>query len=211
MGQEDARKVKQRFLELFEPLRGDLSDYFILYTGDRAMAEDLVHETSVRLYEHMVNAEQEPKNFRAYTFGVAYFAYIDMRYRGNRKEHVENISAEELISRYLPPDAHANVESIRTAIEQMPLHHREILVPLVFKESTSPEIAEELEITPASAKARSWKSKKVLRNLFRRDRAIEGDHPPRLGSQPPTGNTANDDTKFNPFDGVDDGSAEPIV
>jgi len=161
------------FEELAMPLFDQLYNFAHWLTQNRDESEDLVQETYAKALKGF-SSFQLGTNFRAWMYRILRNTFLTSR-SGLRvtstvpldsDEHglelaVENETPETiLMSRF---DSH----QVQTAIENLPLHYREILLLCEVEEMSYHEIAETLSIPIGTVMSRLSRARKTLRAALR--------------------------------------------
>ncbi len=123
--------------------------------GDRALAEDLVQETFLRVLRG-ISSYQFPRPFKPWLYAIAtnlarnHYASADQR-RTSSDEVDDLPDAEE-------PDtfiiAHDEQQRVIAALRSLPDHHREVIILAYYQSLTLAEIADTLHIPLGTVKSR---------------------------------------------------------
>ncbi|HEY3803539.1 MAG TPA: RNA polymerase sigma factor [Kofleriaceae bacterium] len=136
----------RRFIETYEPLRGDLYRYARYLTRSPWDAEDLVQDTLARAFVTLAQMGTEPPNPRAWLFRVASNLWIDqVRRRRELPDVVEQ--------RVGPPEPREAREAAGTLLVTLSPQERAAVVLKDVFELSLDEIAEALNTTAGAIKA----------------------------------------------------------
>lgn len=81
LDQFSSGSYRHRVLELYEKLQEPIYRYLLCLKCQPSMAEDLVHETFLRLHQHLQKSKDKDENIRAWTFRVAHNLAISLKRR----------------------------------------------------------------------------------------------------------------------------------
>ena len=166
--------------EVYRANYGPLYAYSLKLTlGDVMRAEDLVQETMVRAWEHIDELDVAQASARPWLFTVARRLMIDsLRSRAARPvevggEHIDGCPAAEDHT-----EGALTRMTVRTVMERLPGHHRDVLTHLYLAERTTEETAKALGIPQGTVKSRAH-------NALRKARLTMGPNewPPRRGAR----------------------------
>ena len=171
MSAAEARPVS--FEELAVPLFDQLYNFAHWLTRDRSEAEDLVQETYTKALRGF-SSFQLGTNFRAWMYRILCNTFLTSR-TGLKATMTVQLELEE-DSLELPieretPEAmlieRSNWQLIQNAIEELPLHYREILLLCDLEEMSYREISETLSIPLGTVMSRLSRSRNTLAELVR--------------------------------------------
>lgn len=159
LGNNRARK------ELYEQYAGRLFAICLRYTGDRDMAQDLLHDGFIKIFDSFDKFTWRGEgSLRAWMERV--MVNIALQYL--RKNDVMNQTAplEELSDKYEEPEA-ADVEAIPQKIlmrfiEELPAGYRTVFNLYTFEDKSHKEIAQILGINEKSSASQLFRAKSVL-------------------------------------------------
>jgi RNA polymerase sigma-70 factor (ECF subfamily) len=158
------------FEELAMPLFSQLYNFACWLTGDRAAAEDLVQETYLKACRAFSSFEQGT-NFRAWIYrilrntflttqaGVKATASLDDEDQGPLEPEAADTPESILLAR----DAQ---EKIRAALEELPVHHREMILLCDLEEMSYQEISQSLGIPMGTVMSRLSRARRAMRTLL---------------------------------------------
>ncbi|HEY3625335.1 MAG TPA: sigma-70 family RNA polymerase sigma factor [Terracidiphilus sp.] len=158
------------FEELAMPLFSQLYNFACWLTGDRAAAEDLVQETYLKACRAFSSFEQGT-NFRAWIYrilrntflttqaGMKATASLDDEDQGPLEPEAADTPESILLAR----DAQ---EKIRAALEELPVHHREMILLCDLEEMSYQEISQSLGIPMGTVMSRLSRARRAMRTLL---------------------------------------------
>jgi RNA polymerase sigma-70 factor (ECF subfamily) len=167
-----AGQLQQR-LDFSEYLDG-LYGYAMVLSRNSAEAEDLVQETCLRALRGM-DGLRSNDSAKSWLFTILRNLWLNqLRHRHTAPELVEldadgNSASEPTDSRQ---DPHADYvsqvarEQVRTAIQQLPVEFREIIILREYEELSYQEIAALLECPPGTVMSRLARARSKLRELL---------------------------------------------
>lgn len=172
MSAADVRPVS--FEELAVPLFDQLYNFAHWLTRDRSEAEDLVQETYAKALRGF-SSFQLGTNFRAWMYRILRNTFLTSR-TGLKASmtvplELEEDSLEMPIERETPEAMlieRSNWQLIQSAIEELPLHSREVLLLCDVEEMSYREISESLSIPVGTVMSRLSRARNTLGELVRR-------------------------------------------
>jgi RNA polymerase sigma-70 factor, ECF subfamily len=161
------------FEELAMPLFDQLYNFAHWLTQNREEAEDLVQETYAKALKGF-SSFQLGTNFRAWMYRILRNTFLTSR-TGLRAAAtvpidseedgpelaVENENPETILMRL------SGSQLVQSAIDDLPVHHREILLLCEMEEMSYQEIAETLSIPIGTVMSRLSRARKALRDGLR--------------------------------------------
>src|SRR5580698_8247662 len=159
------------FEDLAMPLFDQLYNFARWLTQDTAEAEDLVQETYTKALRGF-SSFQAGTNFRAWMYRILRNSFLSSR-TGLKTMVVLDTDSEDTT---LPVDSatpesilleQADRDTVQRALEQLPVHFREILLLCEVEEMSYQEIAETLAIPAGTVMSRLFRARKALRDLLR--------------------------------------------
>lgn len=166
----DQRLPATTFEDLALPLFDQLYNFARWLTQDTTEAEDLVQETYAKALRGFPSF-QVGTNFRAWIYRILRNSFLSSR-TGLKTTVVFDEEDQEI----MPPGETSTPESllidqanramVRQALEELPVHFREILLLCEVEEMSYQEIAETLAIPAGTVMSRLFRARKALRNLL---------------------------------------------
>ena len=161
------------FEELAMPLFDQLFNFAHWLTKDREEAEDLVQETYAKALKGF-SSFQLGTNFRAWMYRILRNTFLTsrtgLRATMTQPLEIENTETELAIDRDTPETIlleRSSQELLQKAIQDLPLHYREILLLCELQEMSYQEIAEALSIPIGTVMSRLSRARKSLRDSLR--------------------------------------------
>ena len=158
------------FEDLAIPLFDQLYNFARWLTQDTAEAEDLVQETYAKALRGF-STFQAGTNFRAWIYRILRNSFLSSK-TGLRT----TVAFDEEDHESLPSDdgptpeslliSQATRETVQQALEELPVHFREILLLCEVEEMSYQEIAETLAIPIGTVMSRLFRARKTLRGLL---------------------------------------------
>ena len=166
------------------PLFEQLYNFAHWLTRNRDEAEDLVQETYAKALKGF-SSFQLGTNFRAWMYRILRNTFLTSR-TGLKATMTVPLDLEEdgtdLPVESVTPETifieRSNTQLMQSAIDEMPIHFREILLLCEVEEMSYQEIAETLAIPIGTVMSRLSRARKTLRDRLRRQ--------VQVGSIPPT-------------------------
>jgi RNA polymerase sigma-70 factor, ECF subfamily len=162
------------FEELAMPLFDQLYNFAHWLTRNREEAEDLVQETYIKALKGF-SSFQPGTNFRAWMYRILRNTFLTSR-TGLKATMTVPLDAEddgpELAVGSDTPEtilmARLNSQLLQSALEELPVHFREILLLCEVEEMSYQEIAETLAVPIGTVMSRLSRARKTLRDRIRR-------------------------------------------
>lgn len=167
----DQRLPAITFEDLALPLFDQLYNFAHWLTQDRAEAEDLVQETYAKALRGF-GSFQAGTNFRAWMFRILRNSFLTTKaglkttVAFDEEEHPPNAGggAGDPESIFLEQ---ADRQMLQRALEELPVHHREVLLLCEVEEMSYQEISETLGIPAGTVMSRLSRARRALRDLLR--------------------------------------------
>jgi RNA polymerase sigma-70 factor (ECF subfamily) len=158
------------FEELAMPLFDQLYNFAHWLTRNREEAEDLVQETYAKALKGF-SSFQLGTNFRAWMYRILRNTFLTSR-TGLRATMSVSLDAEEdgpeVAVESTTPETilieRSSQHLVQSAIDELPMHLREILLLCEVEEMSYQEIAETLSIPAGTVMSRLWRARKALRS-----------------------------------------------
>jgi RNA polymerase sigma-70 factor (ECF subfamily) len=165
----DASAQSDSFEQLAMPLFDQLYNFAHWLTKNREEAEDLVQETYAKALKGF-SSFQLGTNFRAWMYRILRNTFLTSRTglkataeipleidEGEPALSVENETPESILIES------SNRSLLQGALEELPIHHREILLLCEMEEMSYQEIAQTLSIPIGTVMSRLSRARKTLR------------------------------------------------
>ena len=166
----DQRLPAATFEDLAMPLFDQLYNFAHWLTQDKTEAEDLVQETYVKALRGF-SSFQVGTNFRAWIYRILRNSFLSSR-TGLKTTVVLDEEDQETISAAggSTPEslviAQSNRETVQSALAELPVPFREILLLCEVEEMSYQEIAQTLAIPTGTVMSRLSRARKALRELL---------------------------------------------
>jgi RNA polymerase sigma-70 factor (ECF subfamily) len=156
------------FTELYERHSAALMTFLVRRVGDRALAEDLLQETFVRVYRAR-HAYQAIGQFRAWLFTISRRLVIDWR-RSHQPGWSDQPEALETMAAPERADDRAEARDLAVrlerAIRRLPEGQREVLLLSRYADLNSEQIAQVMDTTPGAVRVTLHRALQKLRELI---------------------------------------------
>lgn len=158
-------KDEHAFKQLYELTHKRVFHYIYRLTYNHHRSEDLLIETYTEVWK---SAERFKCNSKVLTWIIGIARNLTMN--EFRKNKIEGCEVDDEIS--YQPDQHSNCEHsdtskiLQTALEQLPVKHREILDLVFLQEMKYEEISEVMNIPVNTVKTRVFYAKDNLRKIL---------------------------------------------
>lgn len=161
---------RREFEELAVPLFDSLYNFARWLTQNREEAEDLVQETYAKALKGF-SSFQSGTNFRAWMFRILRNCFLNSRtgLATRMTVRLEPEEEEDLagIDRHTPESillGQLTHEAVAQAIDQLPVHYREVLLLCDVEELKYQEIAETLSIPVGTVMSRLSRARRAIRD-----------------------------------------------
>src|SRR4051812_40538113 len=152
------------------PLFQSLFNFASWLTHDKHQAEDLVQETYLRAWKGFATF-RPGTNFRAWIFRILRNLFLTSRTGLRVHVSIEEEGEEELVpptqetpeSIFMSASTH---EDIRTALAQLPVFYREVILLCDVEEMKYQEIAELLNVPVGTVMSRISRGRRLMRGLL---------------------------------------------
>jgi len=160
---------EQAFAKFYDNYRESIYRFVLLRVSDKERAEDITTNAFIKIYDYL-RGGNKIENFRALLYQIARNLIIDF-YRQKRQETFsiddfkeKNISEERSLEKEI--DTKLTLEKIKKNLKRLPGSDQEIII-LRFVEGLSfKEISKILDINEDTAKQRSHRALKRLKELI---------------------------------------------
>ena len=161
---------KARFEELAMPMFHSLYNLACWLAQNSNEAEDLVQETYLKALRGFDTFEPGT-NFRAWIFQILRNTFLGSRSKLERRMTQAVESEEDLPPAPATPESlligRSEVDAVRSAIEQLPIIFREVILLCDVEEASYREIAEILSIPVGTVMSRLSRARKTVRESLR--------------------------------------------
>jgi RNA polymerase sigma-70 factor (ECF subfamily) len=163
------------FEELAMPLFDPLYNFAHWLTRNRDEAEDLVQETYLKALKGFSSFELGT-NFRAWMYRILRNTFLTSTagLRATATQSLgdsQNDEGPELAVEFVTPETvlieRSNSDLIERAIDELPVHSREVLLLCEVQEMSYQEIAETLSVPIGTVMSRLSRARRTLRNRLR--------------------------------------------
>jgi RNA polymerase sigma factor (sigma-70 family) len=168
------------FEELAIPLFDSLYNFARWLAQNQNDAEDLVQETYLKAFRSYASFEPGT-NFRAWIFQILKNTFLGSRSKLERRMTQAMDSEQDLPTTSATPESlligRSNIDAVRSAIEQLPLIYREVILLSDVEDAPYREIAEILSIPIGTVMSRLARARKMVRDSLRSSHArpLSGD------------------------------------
>lgn len=151
----------EAFNALFRRYERKVYMYCMRVLLDEEMANDAFQEAFMRVYEH--RQSYDGRNFMVWFFTIVRNVCLNMRRNKKMTVPFETSSANSSTPRMRDVVLH---DHIVTALNQLPIDHREALVLYEYDGYSYQEIADIIGVSIATVKIRIFRARKMLRTLL---------------------------------------------
>lgn len=161
------------FEELAMPLFGQLYNFAHWLTHDQTEAEDLVQDTYVKALKGF-SSFQPGTNFRAWIYRILRNTFLTSRtgLRATATVPLDEEDSLEIPASGGTPESifieHSQEQLLQGAMEELPVHFREIVLLCEVEEMSYQEISETLSIPIGTVMSRLSRARKALREILQR-------------------------------------------
>ncbi len=140
-----------------------LRSFVLSCTSDRSMADDVVQETILRVWQR---APEFTGSLRSYLFRTARNVIIDNYRRSRRRPMETGQEAAELAESSERVDELLNRVLMEEALLRLSKEHRDVVVALHYQRFTVNEAALRLNIPSGTVKSRAFYAVRALRTIL---------------------------------------------
>lgn len=159
---------QEKFLELFEPVRADLSRFAYAITQNREDAYDLVSDTVLAAYESFENIRKK-EAFKSWLFTVASRLHKRNKWRRRFFGKYDEELAQQIEDHEPAPDSNLDVQMLHSAIDKLPEKQKEAIVLFEISGFSLEEIKDFQGGTLSGVKSRLRRARKKLAELLDAD------------------------------------------
>jgi RNA polymerase sigma-70 factor (ECF subfamily) len=125
-------------------------------TNDQGVAEDIAQEVFVELWRRPERYDPERTRLRSWLCMIARRRAIDWLRRRGTQDHYAHMLVEPTVTDGVEEDVvSASVaKQVRSAVEELPAQHREVIVLAYYHGLTYREVAKALDLPEGTAKSR---------------------------------------------------------
>jgi RNA polymerase sigma-70 factor (ECF subfamily) len=166
-------RIAATFEELAMPLFDQLYNFAHWLTQDRSEAEDLVQETYVKALKGFASFQPDT-NFRAWIYRILRNTFLTSRtgLKASTTVRLDEEDVQEIPASSGTPESiffdRVQEQTLRSALEELPLRFREILLLCELEEMSYQEISEALSIPIGTVMSRLSRARKALREILQR-------------------------------------------
>ncbi len=154
------------FVSLYNRYKGPIFTYCLKMLLDRDLAQDVMQETFLRIYENrdrLLNTH----SFRAWTFTIARNQCLNQFRMANKQVHLDEDYAATLpqtaaLSQEATLEKSEQVEFVNHFLGQLKPEYREVLILREYQNLTYDEIAAVTRSTLSAVKSRLFKARRKL-------------------------------------------------
>ena len=158
------------FEELAIPLFDSLYNFARWLAQNQNDAEDLVQETYLKAFRSYASFEPGT-NFRAWIFQILKNTFLGSCSKLERRMTLAMDSEEDLPTTSATPESlligRSDIDAVRSAIEQLPVIFREVILLSDVEDASYREIAEILSIPIGTVMSRLARARKMVRATLR--------------------------------------------
>ncbi|MFI1771462.1 RNA polymerase sigma factor [Thalassobellus citreus] len=158
----------EAFKELFDKYYQQLVSYTITFTNDLSLAEDIVQQTFIILWEKRADFEIN-KSIKSYLYTVSHNTYIDYYRKLKRQDSFLDDLKYEALNRQTIEDndlTEKRIKQLKAIIEELPPRCKEILLLNKTKGLKYSEIAKLLDISNKTVESQMRIAFKKIREGF---------------------------------------------
>ncbi len=135
---------------------------------DPELAKDLVQESFIQAYKHITSLRNR-SNFKSWMGGIVRNVCHNFIRRNKNKTtplegHLEDRAIEEC--EYTPAEHERFQHQINKAIDNLPLHQKQIIQDFYYQNLSVREIAKLRDLTESNVKIKLYRARKRLRDLM---------------------------------------------
>lgn len=157
---------KTAFRIVFTALQQNIYNFLLFKTNDKALAEDLLQDTFIKLWENRKKLKED-ESLRAWLYKVAGNLYLNhLRHAGVMKKHQDEVLTKSTITDIQHPhfvlEEQEFQERLINAIGSLPERVKEVFLMSRTEALTNKEISERLGISIKTIESQLGKALKIL-------------------------------------------------
>ena len=164
------------FRILIERYQQKLFRYALKYINDQDRAEDIVQEALVKIYQNLNNFDAK-RTFSAWAYRITHNEVINNVRKNKNQVDIDDDSwipdlADDRPSPAEEFDKELSKKELHSAISQLPMKYRQILVLYYFQGCDYESIATILGIPISTVSTRMSRAKQKLKKLLRKEHVL---------------------------------------
>ena len=169
------KKDPEAFALIYDSYVTPIYRFIYFKVASRQDAEDLTSEVFLKIWQYLIDSEEEIENLRALIYKFARNLVVDFYRQRARREtvgdeemmsKVEDTRQQNLLAQIETESAIENIESLLTRVKDI---YREVLVLRYIEELSISEIAKVLDKSKGSVRVLLHRALKVVRELTKQN------------------------------------------
>lgn len=158
-------KQCDEFMQLYDPIHGDLSCFCTSLCQDPELAKDLLGDVVLKAFEHF-KMGKEIANFKNYVFGIASNSFKQSLRRNKFSGPFYEEDALLLPDHHTNSEAAADLSLLKGLLQQLPFEQREAFVLHEINGFKLAEVAQIQNTSLSSAKQRAKRARDTLSKML---------------------------------------------
>lgn len=153
------------FEDLIAIMERPLLYYAASLMGDTDGALDVLQEVWVKVFRNIRNLK-DPGSLRSWLYSIAHGAAVDRIRKNYSREQAEKAQFEDFLEAEEPSFDGEDAAAVHAALNQIGLHHREVLVLHFLEDLSIAEIAEVVGCSEGTVKSRLHYAKRAMKGIL---------------------------------------------
>lgn len=153
------------FEDLIAVMERPLLYYAASLMGDADSALDVLQEVWVKVFRG-IRKLKDPGSLRSWLYSIAHGAAVDRIRKNYSREQAEKIQFDDFQEAVDPSFAEGDAAAVHAALNQIELHHREVLVLHFLEDLSIAEIAEVVGCSEGTVKSRMHYAKRAMKEIL---------------------------------------------
>ena len=153
------------FEELIAVLERPLLYYAASLTGNTDSALDVLQEVWIKAFRG-IRKLKNPGSLRTWLYTITHGIAVDRIRKNYSREQAENVQYEDFQEAEEPSFAKEDAAAVHAALNQIGLHHREVLILHFLEDLSLAEIAEVVHCSEGTVKSRLHYAKRQMKQIL---------------------------------------------
>lgn len=156
---------QHKFLELLEPVLGNLNSFVFSLTYNKSIAEDIISQTILIAFEQLEKLKNE-KAFLSYLFTIASRCYSQFKRQSKLDYFESDVLDQSYFSNDINSEEITDMNILLDLIKKIPENLGSVFILHELFDFSLKEISEILNISIVNSKVRLHRAKKLLKNIL---------------------------------------------
>ncbi len=157
------------FEDLIAVMERPLLYYAMSLTGNQDSALDVLQEAWIKAFRG-IRKLRDPGTLRQWLYSITHGLAVDRIRKNSSREHAEKVQYEDFQEAEEPSFAAEDAAAVHAALNQIGLHHREVLVLHFLEDLSLKEIAKVVVCSEGTVKSRIHYAKRQMKKILEGER-----------------------------------------